>query len=105
MYEKMIEALYQEKDGSPVIGSILNCRETTKPADIKRRVTKRTRNQIASMKVKTAKPREDETGNTMNLGKDIRTFFKPTINKPKKLKTFPDTESLIILDFNYFNIL
>ena len=98
MYEEMIEALYQEKDGRPVIGSILNCSETTEPADIERRGTKRTRNQTASLKLKTAKPREDETGNTMNLGKDIRTFFKPTASKSKKRKTSLDTESVIILD-------
>ena len=41
-------------------------------------------------------PREDERGNTMNLGKDIRTFFKPTANKPKKLETSPETKSVII---------
>ena len=35
-------------------------------------------NQTALLKLKTAKPREDKIGNTMNLGKDIRTFFKPT---------------------------
>ena len=86
----MIEALYQEKDGRPVIGSILNCSETTEPADIEQRGTKRTRNQTASWKLKAAKPREDETGNTMNLGKGIKIFFKPTANEPKKLKTFPD---------------
>ena len=34
----------------------------------------------------------------MNLGKDIRTFFKPTANKPKKLKTSTETESVVILD-------
>ena len=34
MYEEMIEVLYQEKNGRPVIGSILNCSETTEPADI-----------------------------------------------------------------------
>ena len=88
MYEKMIEALYQEKDGWPVIGSILNCSETTEPADIKQRWTKRTCNQTASLKLKMAKPREDETGNTMNLEKDIRTFFKPIANKPKKTENF-----------------
>ena len=98
LYEEMIEALHQEKDGRPVIESILNCSETTEPADIARTGTKRTRNQTASLKLKTAKLREDETGNTMNLGKDIRTFFKPTANKPKKLKTSPETESVIILD-------
>ena len=30
----MIDALYQEKDGRPVIGSIMNCSETTEAADI-----------------------------------------------------------------------
>ena len=75
MYEETIEALYQEKDGRLVIGSILNCSETTEPADIKRRGTKRTRNQTASLKLKTAKAREDKTGNTMNLGKDILELF------------------------------
>ena len=58
-----IEVLYQEKDGRPVIGSTLNCSETTEPADIERRGTKRTRNQTVSLKLKMAKPREDETGN------------------------------------------
>ena len=71
-------ALYQEKDGQPVIGSILNCSETTKPADCEWRGAKRTRNQTALLKLKTAKPREEKAGNTMNLGKDIRTYFKPT---------------------------
>ena len=87
MYDKMIETLYQEKDGRPVIESILSCGETTEPADIEQRGRKRTRNQTASLKLKTVKPREDETGNTINLGKGIRTFFKPTANK-----------SVIILD-------
>ena len=41
--------------------------------------------------------RENETGSTMNKRKDIRTFFKPTANKPKKLKTSLKTESVIIL--------
>ena len=77
----------------------MNCSETTEPADIEQRGTKRTRNQIASLKLKTAKPREDETGNTMNLGKDIKTFFKPNSSNPKKLETSSsDTESVIILD-------
>ena len=71
-------ALYQEKDGQPVIGSILNCSETTKPADCEWRGAKRTRNKTALLKLKTAKPREEKAGNTMNLGKDIRTYFKPT---------------------------
>ena len=62
MYEEMIEALFQEKDGRPVIGSILNCSETTEPADIERRGTKRTRNQTASLQLKTAKPREIKQG-------------------------------------------
>ena len=98
MYQEMIEALYQEKDDILNIGSILNCSETTEPADIERRGTKRTRNQTASLKRKRAKPREDETGNTLNLGKDIRTFFDPTVSKPKKPNTPPETESVIILD-------
>ena len=34
MCEEMIETLYQEKDGQPVIESILNFSETTKPADM-----------------------------------------------------------------------
>ena len=34
MQDEMIDALYQEKDGRPVIGSIMNCSETTEPADI-----------------------------------------------------------------------
>ena len=58
---------------------------------------KKTRNQTASSKLKTAKPREDETGNTMNFGKDFRTFSKPTANKSKKLKTSPETESVFIV--------
>ena len=66
MYEEMIEALYREKDGWPVIGSILNCNETTKPTDIEWRGMKRTRNETGSLKLKSAKPREDKTGNTMN---------------------------------------
>ena len=44
MYEEMTEGLCQEKDVRPVIGSILNCSETTEPADIERRGRKRTRN-------------------------------------------------------------
>ena len=60
MYKEMIEALYQEKDGRAVLGSILNCSETIEPGDIKRRGMKRTRNQTASLKLKTGKPREDE---------------------------------------------
>ena len=87
MYEEMIETLYQEKEERPVIESILNCGETTEPAGIEQRGRKRTRNQTASLKLKTVKPREDETGNTINLGRGIRTFFKPTANK-----------SVIILD-------
>ena len=99
MYEEMIEALYQENDGRSVIWSILNCSETTEPADIQQRGTKRTRNQTVSLKLKTAKPKEDETGNTMNLGKDIRTFFIPNSNNPKKLESSSsETESVIILD-------
>ena len=47
------------------------------------------------------KPREDEIGNTKNLAKGIRTFFKPTANKPEKLKTSPETERLMILDFRF----
>ena len=98
LYEEMIEASYQEKDGRLVVGSILNFSETTEPSDIKRRETKRTRNQTAQLKLKTAKPREDEAGSTKNLGKDVKTFFKPTANKPKKLRTSPETKSVIILD-------
>ena len=97
MYKEMIEALCKEKDGRPVMGSILNCSETAEPADIDWRGTS-FRNQTASLKLKTAKSRENETGNTMSLGKDFRTFLKPTANKPKKLKLSPDTESAIILD-------
>ena len=44
------------------------------------------------------KPREDETGNAKNLAKGIRTLFKPNANKPKKLKTSPETDVLMILD-------
>ena len=83
MYKEIIETLYQEKVGQPVKGSILKCSETNEPADIEWRGTKRALNKTASLKLKTAKPREDETGDTMNLGKYIRTFFKPTANKPK----------------------
>ena len=98
MYEEMIEALYQEEDGWPVISSILNCSETTEPSYIEWRGTKRRRSQTASLKLKTVKPRKDETENAMDLEKDIRTFFNPTANKPKKLETSPETESVIILD-------
>ena len=45
MYEGIIEALYQEKDDRPVIGSILNWSETTEPADIDQRGAKRKSNQ------------------------------------------------------------
>ena len=47
----------------------MNCSETNEPADIKQRGTKRKRNQTASLKLKKAKPREDETGD-INFGKD-----------------------------------
>ena len=36
---------------------------------------KRKRIKKIFLKLKTAKPREDEKGNAMNLGKDIRTFL------------------------------
>ena len=49
MYKEMIEPLYQEKDGRPVIGSILNCSKTIEPADIELRGTKRTRNQTKNV--------------------------------------------------------
>ena len=98
MYEEMIEALYQEKDGRSVIKPILNCSESTDPADIEWRGMKRACNQTVSLTLKTIKPGEDATGNTMNLGKDIRTFFKPAFSKPKKLKTSPEKESVINLD-------
>ena len=98
IYKETIEALYQEKDVQPVIGSILNCTETNEPADIEQKGTKRTRNNTALLKLKTVKPRKEETGNTMNLGKDIGTFFKPIVRKTKKLKTYPETVSVIILD-------
>ena len=77
MFEEMMEMLQQEKNDRPVIRSILNCSETTEQADIERRGTKRTHNQTALLKLKTAKPRVDETGN-MNSEKDIRIFFMPT---------------------------
>ena len=101
MYEEMIEALYQEKDGRLDTRSILNCSETTEPADIERIGRKRTRNQAVLLKLKTAKPREDKTGKAMNLGKVLEPFFKPTANKPKKLKTSPETKSEIILDYHF----
>ena len=56
MYKKIIEALYQEKDGRPVIASILNCNETTEPGDIKQRGTKRKRNQPSCLRPIMTKP-------------------------------------------------
>ena len=76
----------------------MNCSETAEPTDIERRGMKGTRNPTASLKLKTAKPREDKTRNTMSLGKDIRSFFKSTVNKSIKLKTSPETEC------NYFRL-
>ena len=95
MFKEMIQALYENKDIWSAMASILNCSKTTEPGYIERRGEKRTRNQTASLKPKTVKPRKDETGNTVNLGKYIRTFFKPTASKPKKLKIFPETEIII----------
>ena len=74
IHEEMIEALYQEKDGRPVMGSILNCSETTEPADIERRGTKRTRNQTASLKLKTAKSRENKQ-ETISIWRKISETF------------------------------
>ena len=56
MYKKIIEALYQEKDGRPVIASILNCNETTEQGDIKQRGTKRKRNQPSCLRPIMTKP-------------------------------------------------
>ena len=36
-YEKLIEALYQEKDGRPVIGSVLVCNQPHEPANVDRK--------------------------------------------------------------------
>ena len=98
MYKEMIQALFEEKDSQPAIRSILNCCDTTESADIKQRGTKRTRNQSALLKLKKANPGKVKTRNNMNLGEDIKTFFKLTTNNPKILKTFPEMETVIILD-------
>ena len=92
----MVEALYNEKDGRPVIGSIFNCCESTEPANIEeRRGTRRASNRTVALNLQADKPRENE----MNFGKDIRTFFKPTGSRPKKKKTSAsDVENVIILD-------
>ena len=42
-YEKLIEALYQEKDGPPVIGSVLVCNQPHEPANVDRKGKKRRR--------------------------------------------------------------
>ena len=99
MYEKMIETLYQEKDGRPVVGSILNCCEETEPRDSERKGTKRKRTVGKSSnedKVSDNVVREKSA----NCGKDIRSFFKPVSKTKTVIKSKPSTAggSIIVLD-------
>ena len=66
-YEELIEAMHQEKNGRPVIGSILVCNQPHEPADVTRKGTKRRRSH-AIMNPST-KTRKD------NSGKDIILIF------------------------------
>ena len=61
LYEKMVEALYNEKDGRPVIGSIFNCCETTEPANIEEpKGIRRASNRTVALNLQADKPRENE---------------------------------------------
>ena len=76
----MIETLYQEKDGRPVVGSILNCCEETEPRDSERKGTKRKRTVGKSSnedKVSDNVVREKSA----NCGKDIRSFSSPFLKR------------------------
>ena len=72
MYEKMIETLYQEKDGRPVVGSILNCCER-KGTKRKRTVGKSSNEDKVSDNVVREK--------SANCGKDIRSFSSPFLKR------------------------
>ena len=89
-YEELIEALYQEKDGRPVIESILVCNQPHEPADVDRKGTK-IRRSHATMNPRT-KTQKD------NYRKYIRTFFKKSSTANEAVNTPKEANSVILID-------